>query len=186
MGRFPEALAEINKARELDPASPQINANHAGIVMDLHRYDEAMAELNTLIAANPGFPVNYGTRASLYRRLGNQDAFVADTASLYKTSARPDEADAFAAGYRNAKLKGACSSMISLLKDKSRSEYVSPYEIAVNYGYMGDRDHAFEWLEKAYAERSGRMEYLKIEDAFVPFHSDPRYVSLLHRMGMPE
>ncbi|HXY48523.1 MAG TPA: hypothetical protein VEI01_03655, partial [Terriglobales bacterium] len=68
----------------------------------------------------------------------------------------------------------------------SQREYVSPYEIAVNYGFMGDRDQAFEWLEKAYAERSGRMEYIKVEDAFVPFHSDPRYVDLLKHMGLPQ
>ena len=61
-----------------------------------------------------------------------------------------------------------------------------PYVIANNYALMGDRDHAFEWLEKAYAERSGRMEYLKTDTAFEPFHSDPRYISLLHRMGLPE
>ena len=51
---------------------------------------------------------------------------------------------------------------------------------------MGDRDHTFEWLEKAYGERSGRMEYIKVEDAFERFHSDPRYLSLLRRMGLPE
>src|ERR1700732_3567821 len=51
---------------------------------------------------------------------------------------------------------------------------------------MGDRDHAFEWLEKGYAERSGRMEYIKNEDFFEPFHSDPRYIDLLKRMGLPQ
>ena len=51
---------------------------------------------------------------------------------------------------------------------------------------MGDRDQTFQWLEKAYAERSGRMEYIKVEDAFIPFHSDPRYTDLLKRMGLPQ
>ena len=50
---------------------------------------------------------------------------------------------------------------------------------------MGDRDHAFEWLERAYAERSGTLEYIKTDDSFVPFHSDPRYIDLLKRMGFP-
>jgi hypothetical protein len=63
---------------------------------------------------------------------------------------------------------------------------MSPLEIAVNYGLMGDREHSFEWLEKAYAERSGRMEYIKGEDAFELFHSDPRYIDLLKRMGLPQ
>jgi hypothetical protein len=51
---------------------------------------------------------------------------------------------------------------------------------------MGDRDHAFEWLEKAFAEHAGRLEYIKVEEALDPIRSDPRYASLLRRMGLPE
>src|ERR1019366_5648935 len=49
LGRIKEALAEIEKALALDPASPQINANHAGILSDMHRYNDAVTELNGLI-----------------------------------------------------------------------------------------------------------------------------------------
>jgi len=186
LGRFREALAENEKALALDPASPQINANHAGILVDLHRYDDAMAELNRLTAANPEFPVNYGTRASVYWHLGNQDAYVADWVMAMKKDGRPERAEAFAAGYKKAKLKGASTALIEELKNESQREYVSPYEIAINYARMGDRDHTFEWLEKAYAERSGRMEYIKVDDFLEPFHSDPRYIDLLKRMGLPQ
>jgi eukaryotic-like serine/threonine-protein kinase len=186
LGRFKEALAENEKALALDPASPQINANHAGILTDMRRYDDALAELNRLIAANPEFPAYYGYRSSVYWRLGNQAAFVADQATAMKKNGRPERAEAFASGYRKAKLNGACSALIELLKNESQKEYVSPDEIAVNYAMMGDRDHTFEWLEKAYAERSGRMEYLKVEDSLEPFHSDPRYIDLLKRIGLPQ
>jgi serine/threonine protein kinase len=186
LGRVREALAENEKALALDPASPQINANHAGILVDLHRYDDAMAELNRLTAANPEFPVNYGTRASVYWHLGNQDAYVADVVMAMKKDGRSGRADAFAAGYKKAKLKGASTALIEVLKNESQREYVSPYEIAVNYARMGDGDHTFEWLEKAYAERSGRMEYVKFDDFLEPFHSDPRYIDLLKRMGLPQ
>jgi TolB-like protein/Tfp pilus assembly protein PilF len=186
LGRFKEALAEIEKALALDPASPQINGNHAGILSDMRRYDDALAELNRLIAANPEFPVYYGIRSSVYWRLGNQDAYAADRVIAMEKNGRPERAEAFAAGYRKAKLKGACTALIELLKNESQKEYVSPYEIAVDYAAMGDRDHTFEWLEKAYGERSGRMEYIKNEDFFEPFHSDPRYIDLLKRMGLPK
>jgi eukaryotic-like serine/threonine-protein kinase len=186
LGRFNEALAENEKALALDPASPQINANHAGLLMDMHRYDDAMAELNRLIAANAEFPPYYAIRGTLYFHLGNQDAFAADWAMHMKKGGRPERAEAFAAGYRNAKLKGACTALIEQLKNESQREYVSPYEIATHYALMGDRDHTFEWLEKAYADRSGRMEYIKIEDFLQPFHSDPRYIDLLKRMGLPQ
>jgi hypothetical protein len=88
-------------------------------------------------------------------------------------------------GLPKGEAKGGCTGLIELLKNKSRTEYVSPYEIATMYALMEDRDHTFEWLEKAYAERSGRMEYIKMEDFFEPFHSDPRYIDMLRRMGFP-
>jgi serine/threonine protein kinase/tetratricopeptide (TPR) repeat protein len=186
LGRFKEALAENEKALALDPASPQINANHAGLLSDMRRYDDAMAELNRLVATNPEFPVYYGVRSGVYWHLGNQDAFVADLAMAMKKGGRPERAEAFAAGYRKARMKGAGAAMIEVLKNESQTEYVSPYNIARWYAAMGDSDRTFEWLEKAYAERSGLMEYIKGEDWFEPFHSDPRYIDLLKRMGLPQ
>jgi serine/threonine protein kinase/TolB-like protein/Tfp pilus assembly protein PilF len=186
LGRFEEALAENEKALALDPASPQMNANHAGILFDMHRYDDALVEVNRLIAANPEFPVNYGTRGGVYWHLGNQDAFVADWAMEMRKNGRPEWAEAFEAGYRKAKLKGACAALIEVLKSESQREYVSPYKIASLYALMGDRDHTFEWLEKAYAERSGDMESIKIDNFLEPFHSDPRFIDLLKRMGLPQ
>ncbi|HXM20813.1 MAG TPA: protein kinase [Terriglobales bacterium] len=186
LGRTKEAMVENEKALALDPASPQINANHAGILDDMHRYDEALTELNRLIAASPEFPVFYGTRGMVYWHLGNQDASVADWAMEMKKGGRLEWAEAFVAGYRRAKLKGACTALLEVLKNEKQREYISPNDIARLYGLMGDRDHTFEWLEKAYAERSGRLEYIKIEVFLEPFHSDPRYIDLLKRMGLPQ
>jgi len=184
--RLPESLAENQKALALDPASPQPHANEAGILTDMRRYDEAIAKLNNLIAANPEFPPYYGYRALAYWRQGNLDAFVADQVMATKKAGRADEAEVFESGYRKGKLKGACAALIELLKNKSQTAYVSPYEIATLYALRNDRNHTFEWLEKAYAEHSGRMEYVQTEYFFDPFHSDPRYLDLLRRMGMPQ
>ncbi len=186
LGRLKEALAEIEKALALDPASPQMNANHAGILSDMHRYDDALAKLNELISANPDFPPFYNYRRDVYLRLSNQDAAAADESSELKKNGRPEWAEAFAAGYRRGKLKEACTAVTEMIKKDSRKEYVSPNEMARYYGLMGDRDHMFEWLEKGYAERSSRMEYLKTEAYLEPFHSDPRYTDLLKRMGLPQ
>ena len=101
-------------------------------------------------------------------------------------SGRADEAQAFAAGYRKASLKGACTAIIELLENKSRAEYISPYKITTYYALMGDRDQAFDWLEKAYKERSARLEYIKSEDFFDSLRSDPRYLDLMRRMGLPQ
>jgi len=186
LGRFKEALAEIEKALALDPASPQINANHAAILTNMHRYDDALALLNGLITANPDFPVFYISRGDLYWTLANQDAAAADWAMGMKKSGRPEWADAFAAGYQKGKIKGACEGVLEVLKSEKQREYVSPNEIVRYYALMGDRDHTFEWLEKGYTERSGRMEYVKVEVFLEPYRSDPRYIDLLKRRGLPQ
>jgi len=184
--RLPESMAENQKALALDPASLQPHANEAGILSDMRRYDEAITKLNSLIAATPDFPPYYGYRAEVYWRQRNLDAYVGDHLMALKKSGRADEAEVFESGYRKAKLKGACTGSIEFLKNKSRTEYVSPYDIASLYAQMDDRDHTFEWLEKAYAEHSGRMEYVKVDYFFEPLHSDPRYLDLLRRMGLPQ
>ncbi len=186
LGRFNEALTEVEKSLALDPASPQANANHAGILTDMHRTDVALAELNRLIAGNPEFPVNYRERGDVYWRLGNQAAAVADYATAMKKDGRAEWAEKFTAGYEKAKMIGACTAMIEVLKNEAQKEYVSPNDVARYYGLMGDRDHTFEWLEKGYAERASRMEYLKVESYLESVHSDRRYIDLLKRMGLPQ
>jgi len=186
LGRIAEASEEIHKAQALDPASPQIKANVAGILIVTHRYDEAIGELNKPIASDPDFATGYGYRAWTRWRQGNQEAFIADLATSQLKGGRADAAETLRAGYGKGGLKGACSAMIEFLMKKSRTEYVSPYGIAVFYAVMGDLDHTFEYLEKAYREHSGRMEYIKDEDAFEGLRSDPRYVDLLRRMGLPQ
>jgi hypothetical protein len=111
---------------------------------------------------------------------------VADWVTEHTKAGRTAEAEAFAAGYRKARLNGACTAVIELLKNKSQREFVSPYEIAIYYALMGDRDHTFDWLERAYRERSGRIEYINEEDLFAGIRSDPRYLDLLRRMGLPQ
>src|SRR6202047_3157036 len=93
LGRTKEALAENEKALALDPASPQINANHADILIHLHRTEDALADLNRLIAANPEFPPNYGFRADAYRRMGNEDAYVAALVLSMQKNGRAERAD---------------------------------------------------------------------------------------------
>ncbi len=95
-------------------------------------------------------------------------------------------AEAFADGYRKARLKGACTAAIELLKNRSRTAYVSPFAVATYYAVMGDREHAFEWLERSYQQHAVRMAYIKSDPLLDALRSDPRYVDLLRRMGLPQ
>ena len=70
------------------------------------------------------------------------------------------------------------------LRELSKRRYVSPFETAVIYTGLGDKDRALEWLEKAYEDRSFGLTRLKVDPRFDPLRADPRFAGLLRRMGL--
>jgi hypothetical protein len=76
--------------------------------------------------------------------------------------------------------------IINDLKATSARTYVAPYNIALIYAGLGDKDQAFAWLERAYDDRSSLLVLYMGNDArWDRFHSDPRYVDLAKRIGLP-
>jgi len=68
----------------------------------------------------------------------------------------------------------------------AQRRYVDPGFIGDDYAALGDKDQAFYWLEKAYSEKAGALAYIKVFKQMDPLRSDPRYVDLLKRMGLPQ
>ncbi len=73
---------------------------------------------------------------------------------------------------------------LAKLQELAQRQYVPPYDIALIYLGLGDKEKAFEWLEKAYSDHSTEMIYFKVDPMFAPLGSDPRYESLLRRMHL--
>jgi hypothetical protein len=71
------------------------------------------------------------------------------------------------------------------LQQQSSQSYVSPYHLAIVHAGLGERDQAFGWLEKAFADREGRMTILKVVPELDGLHADPRFADLLRRIGLP-
>ena len=61
---------------------------------------------------------------------------------------------------------------------------MSPYGVALIHTALGENDEAFEWLEKAYEAHDGELFNLKVEPALDPLRRDPRFASLLRRVGL--
>ena len=75
--------------------------------------------------------------------------------------------------------------VIEHLKEPSVHEYVAPYNIAVIYAGLGEKDEAFVWLNRAYQERSYLLTYLTADERLDKLHSDPRFDELVRRVGLP-
>jgi tetratricopeptide (TPR) repeat protein len=75
--------------------------------------------------------------------------------------------------------------MLARLKQRSAQGYVSPYQVAAIYAGLGEKDLAFEWLEKAYAGRASWMVHIKWDPRLVTLRSDPRFQDFVRRIGFP-
>jgi tetratricopeptide (TPR) repeat protein len=86
--------------------------------------------------------------------------------------------------YARAGRRDEATKIIDELRQRSKSEYISPYDVAIIYVGLGDTENAIEQLEKAYDDRAGWMIYLNVEPMLDPIRSDPRFTALLHRMKL--
>jgi len=75
--------------------------------------------------------------------------------------------------------------LISELRQRVGARYVPPFNIAMVYAGLGEKDETFEWLEKASACRSLWLIFLNVHPMFADLRSDPRFKALARRMGLP-
>ena len=91
------------------------------------------------------------------------------------------------AGYACA-VAGQQAEALLLLKrllDPPPQRYVDPYTVATLYSALGQRDKAFDWLERTYQQRSASVVFINFDPLFSSFHSDPRFQDLIRRAGLP-
>ena len=80
--------------------------------------------------------------------------------------------------------RGAARKVLKKLRGLSERSYVPSYGIAVIYAGLGETDRAFQWLEKAYGDRSEGLGLLKVSPEFDNLRSDPRFANLVSRSGL--
>jgi serine/threonine-protein kinase len=184
--RFDEANAEIRRALELDPLSLTMNRIYASIMMAQRRYDEAIRQYQTAMELEPNSPSVHFFLARGYEAKGMYDQAKAEyslaatlTGAPRESIARMDEA--FTKGGWRAYMETA------LLQTTLRpGNKPSPYMVAAIYGRLGQKEEALAWLQKGYEERDFRMPLLSIDFEFDAFRSDPRFVDLVRKMGLPQ
>jgi len=81
--------------------------------------------------------------------------------------------------------KDSALKVLEKLHMRSRSGYVPPTSFAVIYSGLNEKEQAFQWLEKAFQERSGLLIFLRVDPVSGNLHSDPRFADLLARLNLP-
>jgi tetratricopeptide (TPR) repeat protein len=81
--------------------------------------------------------------------------------------------------------KGAQAMLDQLLRQREHA-YVSPYDVALIYSGLGEKDKALDWLERAYRERSSLLVFALREPRLASLRSEPRFASLIHDFALPQ
>ncbi len=186
IGRSDEAIMHLRRAVELDPLNLKFNDNLGQVLLNARRDDEALAQLNKTIEMDPNFAGTYGDLSNLYRYQGHYDLWLD---ALKKNSTLNDSQEDLAEVtevqpiFKQSGYKAAVNRTIELYKKRREHSYIDPGFIAEEYAFLGDKDHAFEWLEKAYQEKSDAMASLRVRRCYDFLRSDPRYKDLERRVG---
>jgi len=186
IGRPDEGIVHLRRAVELDPLNLKFNDNLGQGLMNGRRDDEALAQLNKTIEMDPNFAGTYGDLSTLYRYQGRYDLWLD---ALRKNATLNDSQEDLAmnaevaAVFKQSGYKAAVNRTIELYKKRREHSYVDPGFIAEEYAFLGDKDHAFEWLEKAFQEKSDEMTSLRIRRCYDFLRTDPRYKDLERRVG---
>jgi len=185
MGRFDESLVVLRRAEILDPLSPNISFAIGITYYWSGQYDRAIEECRKATEFNQN--VGGLIRLCLGEAYLKQRKFPEAIAEIQKAgqfgvmqSATLGYAYAVSGNQAEAK------KVLGQLQALSTQMYVPPFNIAVIYAGLGDKDQAFAWLEKAYTERSVWMPSLKIDPKFDNLRSDPRFADLMRRIGLPQ
>ena len=188
-GREEEALAEITRARQLDPRSLIIWRDFGADHIFVRRYDEAIAICKKLAEENPKFSTAYSCIAEAYWRKGMYSQAIKEYRVESQVSGDRDESDYVSAmekGFRTGGWRGALERGIEVLKEQRKTGYSSAYGIAASYAELGDSERAFEWLNIAYQEHDEWLLSLRTERSFDPIRSDPRFAELMRKVGLPQ
>jgi len=141
-----------------------------------------------LVAANPNDWIGHIFLGLGYEGSGRLAEAVAEFQKAVELSPlEQDSAAALAHAYATTGRRAKAREIVDELQRRSRTSYVSSYMIATIYAGLGDKDKAFEFLEKAYQERSSDLPYFLRSDLRVDsLRSDQRFKDLLNRMDFPK
>ncbi|MFI5111808.1 MAG: protein kinase [Terriglobales bacterium] len=188
MGRNDQAIAEAKRAQQLDPVSPEANFFLGSVLVFTRQFDQAIEQLRSGIELDPTYWFGHYFLGRAYEQKGRLPEAVAEfqrALELEKDNAEnwANLAHAYALSGKRAEAQ----KIIDHLKELSAHSYVAPYNIAAIYAGLGEKDQAFAWLDRAYADRSGFLAFYFTTDTRLDnLRSDPRFAELLRRVGLPQ
>ena len=186
MGRLDEAMAAIKRARQLDPLAPRINAN-VGLFLYLTRhYDEAIEEISKAMELDPDHARTYDYLEWAYLQKGMyREAVQAAQKVASLRGESPEWVSGLGRAYERGGIRAAKRLELERSEAPSSRGYPRGEDFARLYAFLGEKERAFEWLEKGSREHTLLPVYLRLDPQLDVLRSDPRFQDLLRRMNFP-
>lgn len=183
MGRYAEALTHKRLAVELDPLDPTMNYTLGQTLMSAGRQNEALASFRSALELDSTSALGHEGLGEFYAATGRYEEAI----RAYRTAARFGDVDAkagLARALANAGQTTEARQLLAQLERDALGAETYPPSIAAARLALGDVEGALEWLDRAYDQRQPRLRLLD-QAPFARLAGDPRYRSLLQRVGLP-
>jgi TolB-like protein/Tfp pilus assembly protein PilF len=185
-GRHSEAIGHARQAVQLDPLSLAANINLANAFFIARQYDDAIEQLRRTLELEPDFWATHQWLGEVYEQKGQFPEAIAALQKARQSGVNPLVLGKLGRAFARSGNRAEAQKLIGELTELSKQHYVSSTLVAEIYASLGERDRAFEWLEKGYEERSSGMLYLKTDPLWDDFRSDPKFAELMRKVGLPQ
>jgi TolB-like protein/Tfp pilus assembly protein PilF len=186
-GRFDDGFKELRVAQQIDPLSPIINTDLGKLLFLSHQADQAVEQLQSTLEIDPNFPLAHLFLALAYNQKGLHDQAITE---LERQVSTPGSRAIFKASlgflFGQSGRRAEATSVLNELKEGiSSKQFFSPFQIALVYIGLGEKDKALEWLEKAKTEHDPFLIYIKVDPNFDSLRGDSRFAQLLEQTKNP-
>jgi len=189
VGEYPdEAIFQIKRAVELDPLNLRFNTNVGQAYWFARKDQLAIEQLQKTVELDPTFADVHSFLGVVYRQQEKYDLWLSEWKKAATLNSDEDEfkiADTAEAQYRKSGIRAAVVKIIEMRIALRKRRYEDASNIAMEYALLGNRDGAFQWLDKAVEERAGGIQNIRTFRFFDSLRSDSRYKEILIKMNLP-
>jgi serine/threonine protein kinase/Tfp pilus assembly protein PilF len=184
LGRFDEALAEVQRAQELDPLTAYSHIERGIILYFAGRYDEALDQYQRLLLANPALTYTHLFMAMVHLQKREYVAVLAGLQQMDPDRRQPDAVAIRGVTYAITGRRAEARQMLARLDELAAERPVPAFPRASIHIYLGEHERALDLLEQAVEERSWHVRMVRMEPIFSPLRPHPRFQALLERVGL--
>ncbi|MGE0884360.1 MAG: protein kinase [Blastocatellales bacterium] len=181
-GQHEAAIESCKRAQELEPLSLFLSLSLGWAYYFARRYDEALKQSAKVLDMDPNFGFAYWHRGMVFIQQQNfTEAINAFRKAISLSGAIPTFLSYLGHAYARAGKPREARQMLAQLESLSKRQYVSSYFIAMLHLGLGDLDQTFEWLEKAYEERSGFLAFVRVEPMLDILSQNRKWMNFLEK-----